>query len=988
MSRFDPTIGLRRDEVGALIDDVNARFDSKDEETAQIVASTVTGPILDITFTPIFSVGKKKKKFRITLRFADFGSAKDIRTTFLNRDEVLTEDDFNQKRLHGNLTDEIPDAAIAAQSVTMQVDQDLDPDTPYDIIKIASLSEDGKDKAVNPSTPLAYADYPAQALFSFTTPSFFETTASPPELGLIIQNELYEATQAFDAQIAVVTYAPVSGSTVAYSGTVAKVGGSTSLTGSVSFVGQVAIGQKIVVANEHRLVTNVVTTTITVDYPWKNSGSGLSMTIATLQTWGEALVDKISHRFILNNDPDAHSFGIPHEISEAEKLLTVVTSRRNEFVAAEQYKWLFNRLIGGIGEGVEATPPSDVIFVAGDSIGDLSLITGFEFIYDVVNGESRDVSCVWIEPSPPIGKDELRFYRRNTGDGTVSISGTTVSGTSTEFTADFQKKDQIISAGQTFDVVSVTDDDTMTVSPAASPSISSQPYTISKFKEKENLRKRKYHPPSGGAVPVIPLRQISTKKLENYDFVAVIVAANGTTREFTDSFTAGSTGSIETDTAVPTLATNAETSNTGPTVQDWFGSIKVIAVTPSANIATLKNFEFVMSTSSSAPAGTPSVGSEGVVRKREGPSASHTFQPKQNQFGSTFYFYFRAQNDVGFSAWSAGTSVIPSRPLQDVIGDGVPISPERLEHTGTSGTGHTSTTFVLDSGASSQDDFYNGMCLRLYGGASDTAREITDYVGSTRTLTITPAFDSTPSGALAFDVHRIEVDGDRCGRSGTGHTSTTFVLESAASAVDDFYNGYTILVPSLASGKIRKVTAYVGATRTCTAESAFGSTPSGNQGYILVNGSFGWQNTDESGIISPAPFRHWLNGDTDRDIIEVLLPIGGNAFSLSDFQVNGHQANAGGDLRINDIVAITSGVNYDFEAPDGTTGKVFRVRFRNKYRESGSDGWSAWSSYVKVEFASSAPSPGTPNYEPDVYEPVIIDYQGPASYPDTRYPTF
>lgn len=417
---------------------------------------------------------------------------------------------------------------------------------------VATLFDDSRVKnwpVDKPESPRLLADYLPDSLF--TIPPYIETTASYPELGLIIRNELYEATQAFDAQLILVSYAPTTGTPVAYTGTVTTTVNSNIVIGTITFVGQVVVGQQIIIATHQRLVTGVSGTQLTVDFNFITAGAGLSMTIVTLMTFGEAQFEKISHRFRLENDPDAKQFGIPHDLTDADKLATFVQTVTNEFQAAEQYRWLMNRYIGGIDERLEAFPPSPVLFVAGDNVGNLALLTSAEFLYGDETGESRDVSFVLTQPNPPVGLDEGNLYRRNDGDGTVSISGTSCGGIGTSFLDDFDERDQIVSAGQVFDVISVSTDIFMTLDHAASPSITGQPYQVSKFKERRNLRKRKYHPPTGGEVPIIPLRTVSTQKLTDYDFVFVITAANQTTREFIDSFTTDGSGALESDTDSP-----------------------------------------------------------------------------------------------------------------------------------------------------------------------------------------------------------------------------------------------------------------------------------------------------------------------------------------------------------------------------------------------------------------------------------------------------
>lgn len=442
------------------------------------------------------------------------------------------------------------------------------------------------------------------------------------------------------------------------------------------------------------------------------------------------------------------------------------------------------------------------------------------------------------------------------------------------------------------------------------------------------------------------------------------------------------------DTAVPTLATPS-----APDVEELDGKINVDVPALVANLHTLKRMYVVMSTQNTAPTAgvAPSIGVDGVVKIKHGRSPS--FRPKRPQTVN-LYFYYIAENDAGFSAWSTGTLLDPSgisRPLEDVIGTGVPILPEGLERQTNSGTGHTTNTFVLDGGASAVDDYYNGMALHIPSLANtNRVVMITDYVGSTRTCTVSPTFSAAPSGSIAYEIDRIEIVGDCAGRSGTGHTTTKFVLDGGASAVTDFYKGYYLYVPALSSAdQLRRIGGYNGSTKELTlaaGEDAFSGAPSGNMGYILVNGSFGFQNKDATGIIAPVPLRFYLDGDTDQNVVESLSPTGDNAFSLQQFHIQVFKRTGANELRFNEFIKLASANTYRFPAPVGYR-PMTAIRLQNLFRSGGSDGWSVFSYYVRMPQSLSATSPGVPQYAPDTYPAKIIDFQGEDSYPD-RYPVY
>ena len=71
---------------------------------------------------------------------------------------------------------------------------------------------------------------------------------------------------------------------------------------------------------------------------------------------------------------------------------------------------------------------------------------------------------------------------------------------------------------------------------------------------------------------------------------------------------------------------------------------------------------------------------------------------------------------------------------------------------GTAQAGSTSTTIVLATGASATNDFYNNMTVYITSGpGAGELKAITDYVGSTRTATVS-AWTTTPTNGSAYEV--------------------------------------------------------------------------------------------------------------------------------------------------------------------------------------------------------------------------------------------
>lgn len=85
------------------------------------------------------------------------------------------------------------------------------------------------------------------------------------------------------------------------------------------------------------------------------------------------------------------------------------------------------------------------------------------------------------------------------------------------------------------------------------------------------------------------------------------------------------------------------------------------------------------------------------------------------------------------------------------------IRQEAPSETGTL-AGSTATTFTLPVTSSAQDDFYVGSFIRITsGGAQNDMRRIVDYVGATRTGTVSPAFSAVP-GAATYEILRFSRD--------------------------------------------------------------------------------------------------------------------------------------------------------------------------------------------------------------------------------------
>lgn len=459
----------------------------------------------------------------------------------------------------------------------------------------------------------------------------------------------------------------------------------------------------------------------------------------------------------------------------------------------------------------------------------------------------------------------------------------------------------------------------------------------------------------------------------------------------TSAVQGATTGDVLTDTAAPTLATNPVTGTTGPTVRERLAKIVVNCPTPSANINTLRHYQVVMSTQNTAPAGNPTVGSEGVLEIQYGQGVNFNIPLTTSITSGDLYFYFRVANEFNggtYSVWSAGTNQHGySRALQDSIGTAVPVLPMRLEANGTSpsapAVANDATHYSISTGDSTdyQALISAGVVLHLHIpslSSPDRIRKCTAYDTTNHRFTVDVAFGTTPGNNIAYEIHRGNTLGEK---SGTGHTTTVINLGTAGAALaSGSLIGYAIFCPSQPSAdQIRRITAHSGSA--ITLDTATGGALGNNACYMICQGSFGYAAVNPlSGIIAPQPFRVWLNSDTGENIIELILPTGENSFSVNAVKILMYRKNNGVERR-NFYGNITVAPSYPLVVP-GTFTPVYTIQLQNLYRDGGSDGFSAVSYYVEG-YASGA-TPGV-TYDPATFVPVKVDIFDEDNYPTGRF---
>jgi hypothetical protein len=842
----------------------------------------------------------------------------------------------------------------------------------------------GGGKLKNPENAPVFSDPP---IAQFTTPVKFDVP-SKPELGLIIENKLDDTTKAFDAFLVVIVYAPANGNPVAYTGN-ATINGTVTVTGSVTFVGQVVIGQLITINNESRMVTNVVGTTITVDYRFRTAFTG-AMQISILFTWAEKQIETVIPKFqLVGDDAPIHPHAKIDGSNENQKFIKI---RVPGFVAARQYQWTRN-VLSGQGEDSNNTPVATVTFLAGgftDATAGIPELTAPGYRYettDPYNGKQRHVIADITQPNPPVPLDRATFRKFVLGTNTISVGGglNNFTGVGTAFLSELAAGYIIISGGQTFTVQNVINDFNFTSVENATAPIVGQPFYFStRIQAKIKLRDTEYHPTTGGVISIV-WGDMKTKKLLAHIFRTTIFAANGQSKNIDSSFTTANSGEVLTDTAVPVLAVNPATGTTAPLVQERNSKIDVSALMPSANTNTLDDYQFVLSLNPLAPVGDPVEGVAGVQKVKYGQNAGFNlsyFAP----LDTIFYIYFRAHNQVGYSAWSA--AFIQNgykRPISDFIGDGVPVHSMGLLGSGTAPgvppVANDATHYTISTGDSTdyQALIDGGMVIHLHIPslpASDAVRLVTAYSVATHRFTVSVAFGANPGNSLNYEIHH----GNRLGESsGVTHTTTQIKLGLLGAALSaNVLLGYSIYMPSQpVADRIRKITAHSGGI--VTLETATVGALANNACYLICEGSYGYAAINPlSGIIFAAPFRVWYDNDpTAKDnVLETIMPIGPNAFSTNAIIFSGYKFGTG-TLRIYEPRNVAPSSSYRIKAPFGYK-PVWRMQLQNMFREGGSDGKSSFTAYVEG-YDDSATPPAT--YEPSTYAPPSRDYQNTNSYP-------
>jgi len=142
---------------------------------------------------------------------------------------------------------------------------------------------------------------------------------------------------------------------------------------------------------------------------------------------------------------------------------------------------------------------------------------------------------------------------------------------------------------------------------------------------------------------------------------------------------------------------------------------------------------------------------------------------------------------------------------------------------------------------SSVDGFYVDMMIVFNTGPNDTqVRRIVDYDGTNKIVTVDRPFNTTPGDGNHIYVLQRYTPQETSMQYGIvvtdgSNTSLTFKTD-LPSAVNDFYNDLQILfLDGALKGQARRISDYVSATKFITVDTAFSSTPSGDDPFVIIS---------------------------------------------------------------------------------------------------------------------------------------------------------
>lgn len=191
----------------------------------------------------------------------------------------------------------------------------------------------------------------------------------------------------------------------------------------------------------------------------------------------------------------------------------------------------------------------------------------------------------------------------------------------------------------------------------------------------------------------------------------------------------------------------------------------------------------------------------------------------------------------------------------------------------------TATTITLNSSASATNDIYKGQTVVIRTGTGqDQSRIITAYNGTTKVATVAQAWVTNPTSASGYmilptgrslmvsaetdsitsasfasgtvvNANAIQISGSSTAAdnseyfwvgatltgTATAGGASTITLAGGSSATDSYYNKAAItIVSGTGAGQTRQISAYVGATKVATVDTAWTTNPDNTSVYQII----------------------------------------------------------------------------------------------------------------------------------------------------------
>lgn len=176
-------------------------------------------------------------------------------------------------------------------------------------------------------------------------------------------------------------------------------------------------------------------------------------------------------------------------------------------------------------------------------------------------------------------------------------------------------------------------------------------------------------------------------------------------------------------------------------------------------------------------------------------------------------------------------------------------------------TGIGKTQIILDAGASGSSNLYDEALIVIDSGgaAVGEGHHILYYDGPNRIAYVDDTWINQPAINDTYQIYAVSAIDGLTGKVEAGNTVSTIVFAANASASNDYYNNQTILIAAgTGQGQRRRITGYVGATKTATVSPNWVTTPSelttgdGISTYMLYNGSPVQVDSINSNVINAA----------------------------------------------------------------------------------------------------------------------------------------